>query len=58
MPKDEFWYVVSLLDWSKKSDLLLASAIDYLAKLTVKKIKSFQDILSEKFLMGNNTLKK
>ncbi len=46
---DEFWEIIDLLDWKKrKAAMIMATAINHLSKLSVEKIKAFDDILSEK----------
>lgn len=52
MPEDEFWYIISLFDWSQAEDnAIVAPAVEYLTQLSEAKIKAFQDILSEKLYL-------
>jgi len=52
MPEDEFWYIISLFDWTEKDDdKILLNAVKYLSELSEDKIKAFQDILSEKLFL-------
>ena len=49
MPEDEFWYIISLLDWSKTTnEEIVSPAITYLSELSIEKIEAFEDILSQK----------
>lgn len=49
MPEDEFWYIISLLDWSKMTnEEIVSPAITYLSELSIEKIEAFEDILSQK----------
>ena len=49
LSEDEFWKIIALLDWKKrKATTIMAAAINHLSKLSVEKIKAFDDILSEK----------
>lgn len=46
-----FWYIISLLDWSKEEDDdegIVEPAVAYLSSLDVESIYCFQDMLSEK----------
>jgi len=50
MTEDEFWHVLSLLNWEKEGEdnAVLQPAVDYLSRFSVSDIARFQDILSEK----------
>ncbi len=49
MPDDEFWSIISTLDWTKDNiNEVIEPAVHYLAKLPVKKIKAFENSLSKK----------
>lgn len=49
---DEFWQIINLLDWKKrKATTIMAVAINQLSQLPVKKIKAFDDILSERLFL-------
>jgi len=50
LSESEFWKIIALLDWEKigNNEAVIASAVDYLSKLSVAFIYQFEDKLAEK----------
>ncbi len=53
MLEDEaFWHIISLLDWTKEySNEVIEPAVRFLAQCPIKKIKAFENSLSEKLYL-------